>query len=188
MISEALPAITGGLHSQSVGLKLPDDISFKDFMALGQDLAALDRNLKWQAGDWFHFGKEKFGEQFDLALPQITNDPKSLEKAARVSERFAVEERDASLSWSHYQHLADLPHGEAAKLIDRAKSENLTARELRVETMKHKIDTGQIQIWDDDHEQKELMEITRAWNRARASVRQEFYDMAGDAELGVIDA
>lgn len=188
MISEALPAITGGLHSQSVGLALPDDISFKDFMALGHDLAALDRNLKWQAGDWFHFGREKFGEQFDLALPEITNDPKTLEKAAKIAETFSVEERDASLSWSHYQHLADLPHGQAAKLIERAKSENMTAREVRIEAIKDKISNGQIQIWEEEPDDQAMMAITRAWNRAPKHVRQEFYDMAGDAELGVIDA
>ncbi len=34
----------------------------------------------------------------------------------------------------------------------------------------------------------ELMAIVRAWNRARPDARQSFYDMAGDAELGVVEA
>ena len=41
---------------------------------------------------------------------------------------------------------------------------------------------------DDDWDHHALMGITRAWNRAPAHVREEFLELAGEANLGVIDA
>jgi hypothetical protein len=61
---------------------------------------------------------------------------------------------------------------------------------MRIVSLERKaeLNIGNTQFEDDDWEYRELMAIIHAWNRARPDARQSFYDMAGDAELGIIEA
>jgi hypothetical protein len=93
------------------------------------------------------------------------------------------------LTLEHHIHVADLPADERLIGPQAGSRGTLDPKQTRVEVMKRKVASGQTTIFsDDDFEHHELMAITRAWNRARSSVRQSFMDLAGEAELGDIDA
>lgn len=179
---------------QSVSLNLPSDISYSKFREIGQTIAGQVRNVQWLAGDWAAYGFERsktdseFAEQFNLDLPTIADDTKAIKEAARVSAKFKPEERDKSLSYKHYAHLATLPHGEAKKLLDKAKRDNIPSRQLRIEALGVKAELGQGTFVDDDPDYKALTSIQHMWNRAPFDVRMQFLELAQEANGGVIDA
>ena len=172
----------------AVSLTLPDDMQYADWRGLGETLADRYKNTVWLIGDWFAHGQTRFAEQLKLDLPKITDDPKMLRKAAKVAQAFQPADRNVALSYQHHAHVADMPADEAKALLDKARRENWTAREMRIKAMARKLEIGQTQIFsDDDYEYHEMQAIARAWNRARPSARSEFLEMANEAEGGVID-
>lgn len=174
--------------ASALALHLPADMPFDEWIGVGRSLADRRRNLDWMIGDWFVHGQTHHAEQLKLALPEITDDPKFLTRAAKIAEAFPEATRDASLSFRHHEHVADLPADEAQTLLAKAKANHWPARKVRLEAMNRKVELGQTQIFaDDDFAYNEMMALSRAWNRARPSVRSEFLEMATEAGGGVID-
>lgn len=173
--------------NKPIALALDSSVTIDEWRTLGQDLAARQRNITWLAGDWFNYGKQHFGEQAVLDLPEFGESIKRLREVARVAERFAPDERDPDLAFAHYRHLVDLPHGEARKLLDKARAERLAPSVLRIEILKAKVELGQGALIDDDPEHQELVRIQRAWNQASRSTRGTFLDLATESNLEPID-
>lgn len=171
----------------AVSLTLPAGMAFDEFMGVGRGLLRQHKTIPFFLGDWARYGRETYGDQFALALPDIA-DPKTIKLAERVSQAFLPEQRDQALSFDHYRHLVDLPHGEAKRLIDKAKQEGLRPGEMRTEALKLKTALGQGDFVDDDAEHQEFLAIQRAWNNARPEAREYFLEAANNANLGLIDA
>jgi hypothetical protein len=175
----------------AVTLALPDAATVEDWLGLGRDLFTQRRQVDWLLADWVATGIDRFGDQLQLALigGDLGVEPKFLTAAAKTAAAFPHSQRDTALTLEHHIHVADLPADERLSVLKRAHEEHWTAKQTRVEVMKRKVASGQTTIFsDDDFEHHELMAITRAWNRARSSVRQSFMELAGEAELGDIDA
>lgn len=175
----------------AVQVSLPETATIADWRDLGRDLFAQRRQVDWLLADWIATGIERFGDQLELGLigGDLGVEPKFLTAAAKTATAFPHSQRDTALTLEHHIHVAGLPTDERLSLLKRAHEEHWTPKQTRVEVMKRKVATGQTTIFaDDDFEHHELMAITRAWNRARASVRQSFIELAAEAELGDIDA
>jgi hypothetical protein len=177
------------LQGCPVGLALPDDLAFEDWVSLGRDLANQRRNVDWMLGDWLAQGRERFADQiqFDFLADALGIAPKRLRTAAEVAQHFPPAARDETLSIEHHAHVAALPSTEALTILKKAKEQHLTPEETRIEAVKCRaiIEPPLIR---DDPEYDQLIAISRAWNRANASVREQFMDLANEANLGVIDA
>jgi len=172
---------------EAVALTLPKGMAFDEFMSVGRGLLKQHRTIPFFLGDWARFGRSEYGDQFALALPDIA-DPKVIKLAERVSNAFLPEQRDQALSFDHYRHLVDLPHGEAKRLLDKAKQEHLPANQLRTEALRVKVELGQGDFVDDDAEHQEFLAMQRAWNNGRPEARAYFLEAANGANLGLIDA
>ena len=176
------------IPANATALALPDGMPYAEWRALGDDIMQRQRNTQWLAGDWFAYGQTHFAEQLKLDLPEITDDPKLLRKAAAVSQAFDADARNPALSYQHYAHVADMPAQEAAALLDTAKTERWPAKKLRIVAMERKAAIGQITVFsDDDYAYHALQDLARRWNRAAPDTRQEFLDMVDEAQGGVID-
>lgn len=162
--------------------------SFSDWIAIGRNLANQKRNLDWLIGDWITIGKEKFPEQFELALTTVSDDAKAMRRIEAITQAFPPHKRDCALSFDHHAHVADLPPAEAMAMLKAAKEGKWSAKRLRIEAMTRKIEIGQIQIWEDDAETIALRNIAVAWNRAPIAVREEFADMIDEVGTGDVDA
>jgi hypothetical protein len=173
------------------GQALP--VGFNEWLAQGRELYARRKELEWECADWLSTGLDKFPDQMTLALQEFACDPieqKALVRTARVAAKLPASQRNAALTFAHHAHVADLPVDDRLELLKRAETENLSARAMRIVSLERKaqLNIGNPQFEDDDWEYRELMAIIHAWNRARQDARQSFYDMAGDAELGIIEA
>lgn len=180
-------AITA-IEPQSVVLAIPDDASFETWLGIGRGLANQKRNIDWLIGDWINFGKVRYPEQIELVLIDLGEDPRRLKRIEATVKAFPPHCRDAALSFDHHAHLADLPTQEALPLLKRAHDQNLSAKQVRIEAIMKKLDLGLNLPRDDDPDHDHLLALTRAWNRAPVSVREEFAEMVSESHLGVIDA
>ncbi|WP_310533154.1 hypothetical protein [Novosphingobium sp.] len=182
-ITEIMPAT----QADSLALILPDDCPYPQWLATGRSLANQKRNIDWLIGDWLAFGRAHYPEQIEMALAELGEDPKRVKRIEATVRAFPSHMRDASLSFDHHAHVADMPRQEALPLIKAAHDAHWTARQMRVEAMLRKLDIGQNLPRDDDPAHDALLSLSRAWNRAPVTVRQEFADMIAESHLEVID-
>lgn len=175
------------LAGASLTLNLADNTPLPDWIAIGRGLATQKRHIDWLIGDWVQFGRAHFPEQITMALDELAEDPKRLKRIEQTVAAFPPHKRDASLSFDHHAHVADLPVQEALPLLKRAHDENLTPRQVRTEAMLRKLDIGMNLPREDDPEHDHLLALSRAWNRSPHAVRLEFAEMIRESNLGVID-
>lgn len=165
-------------------LDIPRDLSCSDWIAMGRDLMRKDRETKWQAADWYAYGRaraktdSKFAEQMALALPEILEDPRKLDAIARVAEVFPTDERSLDLSFDHYSALASLPHGEARKLLAKAATTKAGPREIKYEAMQLHMTTAPRAEPDQD---SMLTSLLHHWNRLPRAVRLEAAAMIAES-------
>jgi hypothetical protein len=173
----------------SIALAMPETATLDEWLDVGKALAVQHKNLNWLVGDWALHGQTHFPEQFALALPEISDDPKTIKAIASVAKAFPPARRDMSLTYAHHASVADMPADEAMGMLKKAKVAKLTAKQLKVEASVRKIEIGQTVIWDDkDIDYAELMAVVRAWNCAQPRIREQFLDMAHASKLGIVEA
>lgn len=173
--------------AQSFALDIPATTTYPDWLAQGRQLAMSKRHIDWLIGDWITFGREHFPEQIELALADVSDDPRNLRRIEKTARAFPPHLRDSALTFEHHAHVADMPSQEALPLLKQAHDENLPAKALRVRAMLRKVEIGQILPREDDIEDDALLALCRAWNRAPRSARAEFAEMIADSDLGVVE-
>lgn len=172
---------------QSLALALPETTDFPTWLAKGRELATHKRHIDWLIGDWITFGRAHFPEQLDLALADLSDDPRNLKRIEKTAATFPPHLRDAALTFEHHAHVADMPVQEALPLLKQAHEEDLTARQLRIRAMLRKVETGQVLPREDDAADDMLLALCRAWNRATRDVRSEFAEMIAESDLGIVE-
>lgn len=166
---------------------------FSEWLEQGRALYDERKALEWRCADWLADGQARFPKQMEMVLESLAADPieqKKLTKAARVAAAIPASNRNTALTFDHHAHVADLPLAERLNLLAIAAERNMSARALRIVAMERRreLGIGTMLIDDPDWDYQFLQAIARAWNRAPQHVRQDFYDMAGDANLGVVEA
>lgn len=175
-----------------LGLDIPKNQTFDQWVEMGRSLAEGQRVINWWIGDWWAFGSHRYGERAKAAAEGIFGrEFQTLANAASVCRSFETSRRREVLSWSHHVEVAVLPPEEADALLDRAEKNDLSVRDLRVEAMKRKVALGLFkpaERTDPDPAYDALMEGVRWWNRQTAETRLEFFELATEAQGGVIRA
>lgn len=158
----------------------------------GRTLAAERRDVDWRLGDWMLEGREKgYLDQagFDFLSDNLGIAPKRLKVITRAAETFPRHLRDETLTIEHHAYVADLPRTDQVELLTQARREHWDDNEMRKHVISHKVRTGLVdRLTTDEWDHHALMGLQHAWNRASVSVRQEFMEMAKEANWGVIDA
>lgn len=174
--------------ADTLALNLPASTTLPDWLAMGRSLATQRRTIDWLLGDWLAFGREHFpAEQIEMALGDITDDPRALRRVEKVAAAFPPHLRSDALTFDHHAKVADLPVQEALPLLKRAEAEKLTPAQLRIQAMLHKVESGLVLPREDDPEDDALLACVRAWNRAPVSVRQDFAEMVADSDFADIE-
>lgn len=159
---------------------------------LGQGKALLDRRnaVEWELADWLATGRETFGNQaaFDFLADELGIAPQRLKASVKTASVFPPHLRDRALTFDHHESVANLPVTDALDVLKTAREQHWDDKETRVAAVRRRAEIAPSLLPEEDWEQAELMALTRAWNRARSSVRSEFMDMAEEANGGVIDA
>ena len=118
-------------------LNLPSGVTFFDWMAHGRVLADMQNSIPWWVGDWINYGEASYGETYSQGLTLWDYGYSTLANMAHVARQYPPETR-TSLSWTHHRYAASLDPEERTKLLEKAKEEEWTSRQLQIEVAKLK--------------------------------------------------
>lgn len=124
-----LTTIPGAISS--VGLRLPENMTFDDWCDVGRTLRNWDRALPWCIGDWLNFGERKYGEKYSQVLDATDYEYQTLANTKYVANRFEFSRRRENLSFAHHSEVAALAPAEQDAWLDKAESESWARAELR---------------------------------------------------------
>jgi N6-adenosine-specific RNA methylase IME4 len=123
-----------------VHLPLPDDLAVEEWEAIGRDLAKAERAIQWLIGDWWRFGKRRYGEAEKIAaklFPKMTYG--RLRKTASVADRFKdLCRRRHKLSFYHHEEVAVFPAATADQFLVDAEDNKWSVRDLRAAVFRAK--------------------------------------------------
>ena len=126
----------GVLQPQSLGL--PEGLSYDDWAGYGAVIGSLVHNATWWLGDWWRFGKRRYGEA--KANAAVTGfSLQSVKAAAWVAGKFdEPSRRRDDVTFSHHREVARLAEKEADKLLAKAAAKKWTTKALRREVRRRR--------------------------------------------------
>jgi len=174
-----------------LSLDIPKGQTFDEWVESGRSLCEGQKVVNWWIGDWWAAGTHRYGERAKAAAQGIFGrEFQAIMDMASVCRSFETSRRHEALTFTHHREVAALPPAEADALLERAETDGLSTRDLRIEAMKRRVALGHFparDTIDDDPEHTALVAIARAWNRAPVTARESFMDLAEEANLGEID-
>lgn len=115
------------------GLNLPDGLAYEEWEYIGKMLGVMGRSLSWAAGDWLLYGEnaEAIGERHTQAADLMQYDPKTLQNAVWVCQRFEPDRRREGLSFKHHEVVAALDEKGQDQWLDLAEENGWSVHEFR---------------------------------------------------------
>lgn len=129
--------LPGRVHS--VGLELPEDLTYEQWQGIGGALQSVNRSVMWWIGDWLRYGERRWGEMYAQAVLDETGKTASvLQNAKWVAERYDPSTRVEGLSWTHHREAAALPLDERRQVLRDATHNGWSTRETKAEVNRRK--------------------------------------------------
>ncbi|MFJ1561512.1 LmbU family transcriptional regulator [Streptomyces mirabilis] len=114
-----------------VGLQIPVGLNFDSWERAGRQLAGLVNSSAWWLGDWLVYGKDNYGDRYEMGIRAAGLKYQTLRNYAWVSRRFELTRRRAMLSFQHHAEVASLPVPEQEHWLDAAEQMKWTTKQLR---------------------------------------------------------
>lgn len=170
-MNSVVPAIPAGLpEATSIGLTLPESMTFEQWEAVGAELANRAKKLNWWIGDWWAAGHHRYGERARLAARGLFGKEfKTLANIASVCRAFEPSRRRESLSWSHHAEAAALSPNAADMLLDLAERDRLSKAQIRAAVITIR---GRPASRPAVAEEEALAGLYRAYNRLSPELRR----------------
>ena len=124
--------VIGKGYFQPTQLRLPANMSFSEWMALGTTLKAMEKGVNWWIGDWLNGGERMYGEMYSQALD--AKEYQTLANIKYVAGVFPPHKRRANLSFSIHAEIAPLMALDpdmANEILDNAEKLRMTVRDVR---------------------------------------------------------
>jgi site-specific DNA-methyltransferase (adenine-specific) len=130
-----IPAMPGLVHRR--GWLPPEELSWEDWLLIGEGLQQAEESLMWLLGDWWRFGERKWPQTCHQGLRDAVKDLtgyslQTVKNAASVCAAFpSPESRIPNVSFSFHEAVAALPAPERAPTIEVAVEEGWNREQLR---------------------------------------------------------
>lgn len=117
----------------SVGLNLPEDCTFEQWLEVGRSFNRAEDKLRWMIGDWLAFGERRpeWGEKYTEAIKLTGLDYQTVKQCLWVSKSVDMVRRRTNLDWSHHAEVAALDPKRQEQWLGAADKKSLSTRELR---------------------------------------------------------
>jgi N6-adenosine-specific RNA methylase IME4 len=120
-------------------LVISEDITIDEWKQLGQSLKQVEGSVQFWIGDWARYG-DKRGFTGKYTDPKVYDELEEITGFSRgtiqnfksVADRTSSS-RDEDLSFRHHMEVAKLEPEKQSEFLQKAKSENLSAKDLRRE-------------------------------------------------------
>jgi hypothetical protein len=141
--STALAPRLKGAEMRRSGLEIDPDLSFEDWLALGQQLGKVASLTGWRLGDWFFYGQFAYAGKYEQAMDATGLSYQTLANYAWVAGKFELSRRKENLSIGHHALVAGLPPKEQEHWLTLSEAEGLSVTGLREELLASRaVDSG----------------------------------------------
>ncbi len=128
----------------SVGLRLPANLSFERWQALGRQVGSIANASSWWLADWAFYGEGSYGEKYKQAIAVTGLDYQTLRNYAWVAGRFDLSRRRDKLSFAHHAEVAALPEQVQDEWLELAERSRWSRNELRAHLRSEKVKLARI--------------------------------------------
>ncbi len=115
------------------GLRIPRQLPFERWLAVGRKLSEIHTSSAWCPGDWLAHGEAAYGGRYRDAVEQTSLDYQALRNYAWVARQVPLSRRRDSLSFGHHAEVAALPQAEQDFWLRKAEELSWPVRQLRQE-------------------------------------------------------
>ena len=126
----ALPEGRGWRATRNA-LYLKAGLGYDDWLRVGHNVTVVADSAAWWLGDWLNFGRESYGQRYEVAVSSTEFEYQTLRNYAWVASRFPVSRRRDMLSFGHHAELAALAERDQEAWLDRCAAEHWSRSELR---------------------------------------------------------
>lgn len=111
----------------------PDDLSWDDWLQVGEALSLATGAIHFWIGDWILAGECRWGEKYAQAVDATHFVIGTLQNDAWVASRVPPSLRNEKLSWTHHYLVADTRYDEDTQraLLSKAAERGWTTRYMR---------------------------------------------------------
>lgn len=106
------------------GLKLDDDVGFREWYSIGQTLLFLHQWTPWAVGDWINFGEDRWPDRYTQAMKITGRAIKTLYNCSYIARNVPPELRREELDFGHHDVVAPLEPDKQKKYLDMAVKED----------------------------------------------------------------
>jgi 16S rRNA G966 N2-methylase RsmD len=131
IVSTLNSAISKNVEFTPTGLKFNADISFDDWLLLGNYLKHIEGAVHWWIGDHLNYGQQEYGKMYEQMLDSTEFSYGTLRKDKYVAGRIELFRRRNNSSWSHHAEVARMELDDQDYWLDIAEQEGLSQREFR---------------------------------------------------------
>lgn len=115
---------------------LPDGLILGQWLAIGETLQRMERSVMWWLGDWWNYGKRRYGDMAEQASKDAVKDKtghayQTLVNASVVAGRFENNRRRLDMPFGYHEAVAKLPAEDADALLDEAVDRGWKRADLR---------------------------------------------------------
>lgn len=138
--------LTRSVKLSKNGITFTDNVSYNDWVKIGDKLRLMEGSVQFWIGDWLNYGEnnyDKWTQEFD---PEKNYDYGYLSNMKWVARRVDISRRRENLSWSHHQTVADLEPADQDLLLQEAEDHHLNRTKFRklVYSYKKKLDVPEM--------------------------------------------
>jgi hypothetical protein len=117
------------MEATRVGWMPTAELSWDDYIEVGQNIVSAESATQWWIGDWYNQG-HKYGEH-EKACQMVGIDYARARNCGGVCKSFELSRRRDNVSFSHHQALASLPEGEQDFWLDKCEQGSISRAALR---------------------------------------------------------
>jgi hypothetical protein len=113
------------------GLQLPSQLTFENWLSIGQRLSELYTSSAWCLGDWLAYGQAAYGGRYRTAIEHSSLDYQTLRNYAWVARQLPMSRRRDTLTFGHHAEVAARPEAEQDFWLRKAEENKWPVKQLR---------------------------------------------------------
>lgn len=129
-------ALPDGVSVSRTALVCSQQLSLDEWQSLGRALTQMESSIQWWIGDWWHYGRHRYGERKAKITAENAFERSyafsTLMNYGWIAGRFKTSRRREVLSWSHHCEVAKLEPKQQDYWLDIAVKNNLSVAQLRI--------------------------------------------------------
>lgn len=173
MVVDETKIVSGRIEFTSIGLVLPDNLTFDAWRKLGGNIGKVKTGLQWIIGDWVNAMKQDWGNTYEMAIQLTGMKYERLANLASICKTYEFSSRQEKLTFKHHTAVAKYPKEKRDEILAYAATFDLSVEDLRKEIRMARLDTQDKRNKDDARRAAALERRTKI--RSVAKVAEMVY-------------